>query len=337
MSVLANYSINSKQLESYMDLMLGFDAPTPTMIWGPPGVGKSMILQMVAKKHDHHYIDLRTVMLDPVDLMGVPSVKDGRTRWNPPSYLPPSDSTEKWLINLEELPMASPMVQGALYQLLFDRKIGEYKLPDGAKIVACGNRQGDGGAFHKFPPALSTRFHNIEISVDVDAWKEWAVHNDIAPEVIFFLTYRPELMHTFDARSKEHSFPCPRTWEFVSNITKKNGSVPADLERSIYVGIVGEAAAIEYTAFLRCWRELPHPKTILDNPDGCDIPANQSSILALCGTLYRMADDTNFNQIVTFAKRLRPEIGEFLVWGCVNKNQMLQYTKAFIGWASHND
>ena len=334
---LADYTFNSEQLESYLDFMLDLDEKTPLMIWGPPGTGKSQISQKVTKKKGAHYVDLRPCLLDPVDLLGVPSVVDGTTVWNHPNYLPPSDSKDRWVINLEELPMATPMVQGALYQLALDRKLGEYTLPEGAQIIACGNRQGDGGAFHRFSHALSTRFHHAELSVDVEAWKKWAVNADICPQVIFFLTYRPELMHQFDPRSKEHSFPCPRTWEFVSNVTKKNGSIPVEIERSIYVGIVGEAAAIEYTAFLRCWRELPHPKTILDNPANCEIPSNQSSILALCGTLYRMADDTNFDQIVTFAKRLRPEIGEFLVWGCVQKNQMLQYTKAFIGWASHND
>ena len=334
---LANYSLNSKQLESYLDFMLDLESKTPIMIWGPPGTGKSEISKKVTEMKDAHYLDFRTTLIDPVDLLGVPSVENGRTKWNTPNHFPPSDSKDRWIINLEELPMAAPMVQSSLYQLTLDRKLGEYTLPEGASIIACGNRQGDGGVFHKFSPALSSRFHHVELSVDVDSWREWAVKNDIAPQVIFFLTYRPELMHQFNSRSKEHSFPCPRTWEFVSNVTKKNGGIPGDLERSIYVGIVGEAAAIEYVAFLRCWRELPHPRTILNNPEHCEIPSNQSSILALCGTLYRMADDTNFDQIVTFAKRLRPEIGEFLVWGCVQKNQMLQYTKAFIEWASHND
>ena len=334
---LANYTLNSKQLESYLDFMLDLESKTPIMIWGPPGTGKSGISQKVTEMKDAFYMDLRTTLIDPVDLLGVPSVEDGRTKWNPPNWFPPSDSKDRWVLNLEELPMAAPMVQSALYQLTLDRKLGNYKLPERASVIACGNRQGDGGVFHKFSPALSSRFHHVELSVDVDSWIEWAIKNDIAPQVIFFLTFRPELMHQFNARSKEHSFPCPRTWEFVSNVTKKNGNIPADLERSIYVGIVGEAAAIEYVAFLRCWRELPHPRVILNNPEHCEIPSNQSSILALCGTLYRMADDTNFDQIVTFAKRLRPEIGEFLVWGCVQKNQMLQYTKAFIEWASHND
>ena len=73
------------------------------------------------------------------------------TRWAPPSFLPPSDDTGRWLINLEELPSAVPMVQAALYQLVLDRKCGEYEPPEGASLIACGNRQSDRGVSGVWP------------------------------------------------------------------------------------------------------------------------------------------------------------------------------------------
>ena len=93
--------------------------------------------------------------MDPVDLRGIPW-RDGadRTRWAPPAFLPPSDADGSWLINLEELPSALPMVQAALYQLVLDRKCGEYELPDGAALIACGNREGDRGVVHRMPTPL---------------------------------------------------------------------------------------------------------------------------------------------------------------------------------------
>ena len=333
-NTLASYALDSQGLETYLEIMV----PTrkPIMLWGPPGVGKSQICQQAAARLGMNYVDVRAVMLDPVDLRGIPSVDDqGRTRWNPPVFLPPTDSTEEWLINLEELPTAPPMVQAALYQLALDRKIGEYTLPEGATVIACGNREGDGGVFHRFSPALSSRFHHAELEVNVDAWKEWAIQNDIAPEVIFFLEYRPDFLHQFDPRSREHSFPCPRTWEFVSDVTKRNGTIPVEIERNIYVGIIGETVAVEYCAFLRIQRELPHPNVVMSDPDAVEIPDNQSAILALCGALCHRADDTNFAQVVQFAKRLRPEVSEFLIWSCVKRKPELQTTKEYIEWAGH--
>lgn len=332
-STLANYALNTSQLNLYLESMI--DSKTPTMIWGPPGCGKSMCVQQYAEKNGMKYADIRAVLLDPVDLRGIPYRDEkSRTRWAPPVFLPPEDTDEKWLINLEEPQLAPPMVQAALYQLLLDRKIGEYTLPESAIIVACGNREVDGGVYNRFSHALATRFRHIELVADPESWKQWGAANDIAPQVLFFITYRPDLLMDYDPRSREHTFPCPRTWEFVSDVVKKNGSIPADIERSIYVGIIGESAAAEFCAFLRCWRELPHPQTVIDDPENCEVPENTSSLLALCGSLYRLADDENFGSIVTFAKRLRVEIGEFLIWGAVQKDASLQYTNAYVSWAA---
>ena len=70
-------------------------------------------------------------------------------------FLPPTGDTGLWLINLEELPSCVPMVQAALYQLALERKVGEYELPDGASLIACGNREGDRGVVHRMPTPLS--------------------------------------------------------------------------------------------------------------------------------------------------------------------------------------
>ena len=139
------------------------------------------------------------LLLDPVDLRGIPW-RDGadRTRWAPPAFLPPSDADGSWLINLEELPSALPMVQAALYQLVLDRKCGEYELPEGAALIACGNREGDRGVVHRMPTPLASRFVHLEIRVDATDWCAWGAANGIAPEVLFFVSMRPELLHAFN-------------------------------------------------------------------------------------------------------------------------------------------
>ena len=106
------------------------------------------------------------------------------------------------------------------------------------------------------------------------------------------------------------------------------------IERSLFRGTVGEGAAIDFTAFLKVWRELPHPRAILDDPDNAPIPANESALIALCGSLYRLATDVNLDAIVTYAHRLRREIGEFLVGACIRNQPPLQNTPAYIRWAA---
>ena len=164
-TISADYSLRPSELASTLALLV--EARQPVVVWGAPGCAKSQIAQQVAAQAGREYVDVRALLLDPVDLRGIPW-RDGadRTRWAPPAFLPPSDADGSWLINLEELPSALPMVQAALYQLVLDRKCGEYELPEGAALIACGNREGDRGVVHRMPAPLASRFVHLEIRVD---------------------------------------------------------------------------------------------------------------------------------------------------------------------------
>ncbi len=331
--ISADYTLRPTELAQVLALLV--EARQPTIVFGPPGAAKSQIAQQVAADTNRQYVDVRALLLDPVDLRGIPwRDTDGRTRWAPPAFLPRSDDPGRWLINLEELPSAVPLVQAALYQLVLDRKVGEYELPEGASLIACGNRETDRGVVHRMPTPLASRFVHLDIRVDAEDWLSWGAANGIAAEVLYFVTYKPDLLHQFDPQSKERAYPCPRTWEFTSNILKhRNGLDPAT-ERALFRGTVGEAAAVEFSAFLKVWRELPHPRAVLADPGNAAIPENASALMALCGSLYRLASDVTMDAIVTFAQRLRREVGESLVGACVRRDPGLQRSPAFIRWAA---
>ena len=297
-TISADYTLRPSELAETLALLV--EARQPTIVWGAAGCGKSQIAQQVAAGAGRHYVDVRALLLDPVDLRGIPwRDGDGRTRWAPPGFLPPSDSAELFLVNLEEVASAVPMVQASLYQLVLDRKCGEYELPDGASLIACSNRESDRGVVHRMPAPLSNRFVHLEIRVDAPDWLEWAAANGIVAQVIFFVSMRPELLHCFDPQSREAAFASPRTWEFISDIVKRRNGLDPSVERALFRGTVGEAAAVEFSAFLKVWRELPHPKTVIDDPENAAVPENASALIALCGSLYRMADDINLGSIVT--------------------------------------
>ena len=332
-TISADYTLRPAELAATLKVLV--EARQPVMVWGPPGCAKSEIAQQVAADGGRTYCDVRALLLDPVDLRGIPwRDQDNRTRWATPEFLPPSTSTALYLVNLEELPSGVPMVQAALFQLVRDRKCGEYELPEGASIMACGNRQSDRGVVHRMPTPLASRFVHLEIKVDAPDWCAWAAANGIAPEVLFFIEYEPELLHQFDPQSREAAFACPRTWEFVSNVVNQRANLDPGVERALFRGAVGEAAAVEFSAFLKVCRELPHPRAVLNDPGNADIPKNASALMALCGALYKLASDLTLDAIVTYATRLRREVGESLVGACVRQEPALQRSPAFIRWAA---
>ena len=108
-TISADYSLRPSELASTLALLV--EARQPCVVWGAPGCAKSQIAQQVATQAGREYVDVRALLLDPVDLRGIPW-RDGadRTRWAPPAFLPPSNADGSWLINLEELPSALPMV-----------------------------------------------------------------------------------------------------------------------------------------------------------------------------------------------------------------------------------
>lgn len=329
----ADYTLSPSELADALTVMV--EARQPVMVWGPPGTAKSMIAQQVARDTGRQYIDVRALLLDPVDLRGIPwRDTDGRTRWASPCFLPPSNDLGRFLVCLEELTSCVPMVQASMYQFCLERKIGEYELPEGASVIACGNRETDRGVVHRMPTPLASRFVHLEIRVDHADWFAWASSSGISPEVIFFIQLRPDLLHQFDPQSREVAFACPRTWEFVSRILQNRSGLNPETELALFRGTVGEAAAVEFSAFLQIWRELPHPRAVLSDPENAEVPENQSVLIALCGALYRLASDVNMDSIVTYAMRLRKEIGEFLIDSSVRKDPDLQRTPGFIRWAS---
>ena len=184
----------------------------PLHIWGACGVGKSQIVAQVADDLDFDFLDVRAVQLDPVDLRGLPRIKEDQTEWVPPKFLPTSG---KGILFLDELTSAPQMTQAGCYQLVLDRKLGEYRLPDGWVVIAAGNPASERGVHFSMPRPLRNRFVHLELEADLNDWCKWAVNSNVRPEIIAFLRFKPDLLHTADATSDANAWPTPRSWEIT--------------------------------------------------------------------------------------------------------------------------
>ncbi|SKA78549.1 MoxR-like ATPase [Paucidesulfovibrio gracilis DSM 16080] len=304
----------------------------PTFLWGAPGVGKSQIVQQVAQKLHLELIDVRAVLLDPVDLRGLPHIgQDGDTVWCPPSFLPRSG---KGILFLDELNAAPPLVQAACYQLILDRKLGEYALPDGWTIVAAGNRDSDRSSTHRMPSALANRLVHLDFEPNLEDWTTWARSNGLDSRIISFLQLRPKLLHDFDPQKKERAFPSPRSWEFSARIL----SATPDRSEAVQIiaGTVGKGAATELSGYLRIWEELPNVDEMLANPEQASIPTDPAVVCALCESLARRASRETMPELATLAKRMPTEFGVLLMRDAAFTDPSIVQTEAFEGWAVSN-
>ncbi|PWB49295.1 MAG: ATPase, partial [Nitrosomonadales bacterium] len=161
---------------------------TPVMLWGPPGVGKSQIIAEVAARHHAPVVDIRLSQMEPSDLRGIPFRVGDHVEWAVPAMLP--DAVRHGPVGvlfLDEITSAPPSVSAAAYQLILDRRLGNYRVPDGWAIFAAGNRQGDRGVTYTMPAPLANRFSHFEVEANLDDWVAWAYHSGIDERLIAFL------------------------------------------------------------------------------------------------------------------------------------------------------
>ena len=236
---------------------------TPVMLWGPPGVGKSQMIAQVATRHDVAVIDIRLSQMEPSDLRGIPFRHGELVEWAIPALLPDAvRHGDAGILFLDEITSAAPTVSAAAYQLILDRRLGEYRVPDGWAIFAAGNRQGDRGVTYSMPAPLANRFSHFSVDVHLDDWVAWAYAHDIDERVIAFLRFRPELLFNFDPAHNPAAFPSPRSWEFAHRALKKFGDAPSLLLPALQA-CVGPAAGIEVKAFIDNLDNLPDIDAIL--------------------------------------------------------------------------
>lgn len=313
-------------------LITCFDAQQPVCVWGEPGIGKSDIMEQVAQATSRQFNDQRAVLLDPVDVRGLPTVVNGRSTWATPDFLP---TTGRGVLFLDELNRAATMVQNAFLQLVLDRRLGDYTLPGDWVVAAACNRSQDGGGVTKMNSALSSRFLHLELEPTLDDWCKWAVTHNIEPAVIAFLRFRPELLHKFDRNAR--SFPNCRSWEFVSRVTAQNPS--KNVELALFEGVVGHGAAIEFAAFLQLFRNIPSIDSILLNPDKAAVPVNDAaSLWAIASALSRRATDANFRRVLTYLERMPGEYNVLSVKDATARDQKLCATPEFTTWMiNHSD
>lgn len=297
-------------------------------IIGSPGTGKSDIIKTFAREHNLKLIDIRLSQIDPVDLSGFLVPNEERTKG---SYIPidlfPLEDDELpenyfgWLIFLDEMNSAHRSVQAASYKLVLDRMIGNTKLHSKVAIVCAGNLATDNAIVTDLSTAMQSRLVHLELETPLLEWVKWASNNGIADSVIGFVQHRPELLHNFQPDHSDHTFPCHRTWEFVSKIEQSPVKASSlELLKKIISGTVGPGAAVEYLAFKEYYKEIPSSQEILTNPGGTAVPSSNGMLYALSTMFYSFTTVDNAYKVMEYISRMPIEFQIVSMRSIQNKN-----------------
>jgi len=276
-------------------VMKCFAKKRPMFLWGPPGIGKSEVVASITRELGGYMIDLRLGQMDPTDIRGIPFFNKelGRMDWAPPIDLPDEELASQYpivVLFMDEMNSAAPAVQAAAYQLVLNRGIGRYRLPDNVVMIAAGNRESDKGVTYRMPTPLANRFVHVEMRADFTTWQDWAVVNGIHKDVVGYLSFAKQDLYDFDAKSSSRAFATPRSWCFVSELLEDE-----DLDdvtaTDLIAGTIGEGLAVKFMAHRKISGKLPRSEDVLSGKEKelqvKEVSAMYSLVISLC---YELKD-----------------------------------------------
>jgi len=300
-------TVNSVQARK--SLLKAFKVQRPLFLWGPPGIGKSELVEGIANELGGLMIDLRLGQMEPTDIRGIPYYNNdnGVMDWAPPVELPDEETASQYplvVLFLDELNSAPPSVQSAAYQLILNRRIGKYHLPKNVVMVAAGNRESDKGVTFRMPTPLANRFLHQEMKVDFASYQDWAVKNKIHKDVVGYLSFAKQDLYDFDAKSASRAFATPRTWTFVSQLLDDDDG-DNDTLTNLIAGTVGEGLAVKFMAHRKVSSKMPNPADVLSGKvkdlNVKEVSAMYSLVISMCYELKdaveKKVEDKKFHEM----------------------------------------
>jgi len=276
----------------------------PAFLHGAPGIGKSSLIRDFAASKG---LELQIVLLSQIeaaDLRGLPALNHATqtTVWYRPEFLPTSGAG---ILFLDELTGAEPRLQVAAYQLILDRRIGEYHLPDGWWVVGAGNAPDDGAVAYDMGSALADRLVHFKVVPEPKEWIRWGQNHGIAPEVLTFIQVKPDFLESNQMQQAAGQLigPTPRSWERVSKVISAEPS--RDAREFLVAGIVGEAAAAEFFHVVEELKDLPPMERLFESADDAKKLAKMlpATLSGLYGLTYSLA--AYCSQLPDFQKAIR--------------------------------
>ena len=290
---MSEHTITSR--EARKSILTAFKVKRPLFLWGPPGIGKSELVEGITKELGGIMYDCRLGQMEPTDIRGIPyyNKDSGKMDWAEPIDLPDAETAAQYpivVLFLDEMNSAPASVQSAAYQLILNRRVGKYVLPDNVVMVAAGNRESDKGVTYRMPTPLANRFIHQEMKVDFASWQEWAVLNKIHKDVVGYLSFAKQDLYDFDAKSSSRAFATPRSWTFVSQLLE-DGTLDEETAANLIKGTVGEGLAVKFMAHRKIAGKMPNPADILKGKvkdlNVKEVSAMYSLVISMC---YELKD-----------------------------------------------
>ena len=216
--------------------------------------------------------------------------------------------------------------------------VGSSHLHEKCLIVAAGNLATDNAIVNRQSTAMQSRLVHLQVEPNAKEWVDWANGAGIDHRVVSFISFKPDSLQRFNPDHDDFTFPCTRTWEFMSKIVSRYpDTVPIPATKlPVLAGTVGSAAAFEFHTFLKVYKDVPTIAEIVASPMLAKLPTEPSSRFALTGSIAAYAESSNLEPLVTYVERLPAEFQVIAFQGILKRNRSLATNPAIQAWVTKN-
>lgn len=295
--------INQTDVGLIVRKMLKRKTKRPIFLLGRGGIGKTQSIAEIAQELNLGYVDVRLLLYTESDLKGVPFVNADHTAtiWLQNDILPRVERDGKeGILVFDEITSCSKSVRTAAYQLLNERRLGEYELPEGWSMVCLGNGENDGGQFNGMEGNFANRCSVYEVVASTDAWKNWAIKNGVNELVIGYVSWKPDEIHSMDPENEEEIvFASPRSWKAVSDILNEEDFDSEDLLLlSEIQSNIGKQIGGDFWAFCQYKDEAVDPSQILSGKEKKK-PRRKEVLFLTVQSLVKLM----YNEVTTYIEK----------------------------------
>lgn len=310
------------------------------LLVGPPGVGKTSLVEAAAQAAGMRLIVSHPAVSDPTDAKGLPWMQPGDTqaRFMPYGELAEVlEATEPTVWFLDDLGQAPPAVQASFMPYLLARRCGSHVLPDCVTILAATNgREHRAGVSGLLGPVKSRFATILEVEPDLESWQDWALTHGVDPFVIAFVRQYPDKLCAVEVSpglTNEHN---PRTIVNAAGWLQdvSAGRLPESLLMGCMSGAVGQGWTTEFLAFRAMCRSMVSADQILTDPNGAPLPDGPSQSFATITGLAMKTTAQNFGRGAIYAQRLaendRGEFAAMFVKDVVRRSPAIQHSPDYM-------
>jgi len=299
----------------YKTLIICIAAREPVIIWGPPGQGKTSVINKIAKEQNRSLEVILASIREPQDFVGLPMLAIGVATFMPPDWAKRLANEKNGILFTDEVNTAPPSVQAALLRVCLEKVAGDFHFGEDTSVVAAANPPELGADGWDLAPPLANRFCHLNWNVPAEVVRDgiagnWISYSVQLPEkkkideainieravLAGFLSTRPDLTSVLPKSAVEQgrAFPTSRSWEMAAKLSGwiTAANLDSGVRRIAVMGCVGVGAAAEYMSY-RENVDLPNPEEILKDVEKFKLPNRVDKIYVIGASLMSALRHSN--------------------------------------------